>query len=208
MVVTGLPLRKAVITAKADAVKSKLPLLLVMGGSRGAHYINELVGDTLDDLLSKYRVVHQVGDSTTYGDYESLMLKKQELEELKQNRYELYKHISTEKLGKYLVSADLVLSRAGANTMAEFLYLEKKAVLIPLPESVNPEQLVNAKYYKETKLGTYLRQEDANADALKQSMDEVMKSTTNIQESDRKMFSELGNAAGKIVQELVALING
>jgi len=207
-VVTGLPLRKAVIEAKANEVEPEQPVLLVIGGSQGAHYINELVVDMLDSLLNKYKVVHQVGDSSVYGDFEALMLKKQKLETQKQNRYELYKHISTGKLGKYLALAKLVLSRAGANTMAELLYLEKKAVLIPLLESVNPEQLVNAKYYAGTKLGSYLKQEDANVNSLENELARVMKVSRNVQDSDRKIFRELKNAAGKIVYEIETLING
>jgi len=205
-VVTGLPIRKSVINAKAQIDKSKLPLILVMGGSQGAHFINQLIGNMLDDLLSAYRVVHQVGDSSVYDDYATLNLKRKEMKQEIGDKYELYKHISTEKIGAWLELADVVISRAGINTVAELLYLQKKAVLIPLLECINPEQLINAKYYKETGLGTYLKQDEVTPDSLHNEINNVMKH--NMDESDTPVFRVLEDAASHIVKEIIALTDG
>jgi len=204
--VTGLPIRKSVINAKAQMDKSKLPLILVMGGSQGAHFINQLIGNMLDDLLSVFRVVHQVGDSSAYDDYVTLNHKRKEMKQEIGDKYELYKHISTEKIGTYLELADIVISRAGINTMAELLYLQKKAVLIPLLESINPEQLVNARYYKETQLGTYLKQDEVTPEKLHNEINNIAKN--NAAKSDIPVFKMLEFAADNVVKELIAVTNG
>lgn len=206
-VVTGLPIRKVVIDAVTESRRRGLPLLLVMGGSQGAHYINELIGGMIDELLDQFVVIQQVGDSSYYNDYELLATKRKGMSEDKKNRWELYKHISTKKIGGLLEKADIVVSRAGINTVAELMYLKKRALLIPLLVSINPEQLENAIYYEKTRLGTYLNQEELTTEKLIQTLDSLMHRDDETNEDDRTKFRVLGEAANNIVKEIEILID-
>ena len=208
-VVTGLPLRKAIIKAKAKIrhKRSKLPMLLIMGGSQGAHFINKLISSILDDLLDKFRVVHQVGDASAYSDFSKLMIRRLDMNQKIRDNYELHKHISTAEIGNYLAQADIIVSRAGVNTMVELLYLEKKAVLVPLLESINPEQQMNADYYAKTGLGTYIRQEEATADKLLQTISRLLKQPAGVKNGHEQKLESI-EAAGKIIKELMVVADG
>lgn len=204
-VVTGLPIRKVVIDAIAESGRRGLPMLLIMGGSQGAHYINELIGGMIDELLDRFVVVQQVGDSSYYNDYELLATKRKGMSEDKKSRWELFKHISTKKIGGLLEKADIVVSRAGINTVAELMYLKKKALLIPLLVSINPEQLENAIYYQKTGLGTYLKQEEITAEKLIQALGGLVHIKVETKQDYRSRFKVLGEAATNIVKEIAIL---
>lgn len=166
-VVTGNPVRKEVLNVQEKMdIKISGKLLLIMGGSGGSHIINNLVEGMLPELLEKFTVIHQVGDTKEFNDYEKLIEKKATLSSELSDKYVVVKHISPTCIGWAYKQSDVILSRAGANTVSELLILGKKAVLIPLPHAGNNEQLANAKLYKSSGLGEYVEQKDATPELL------------------------------------------
>jgi UDP-N-acetylglucosamine--N-acetylmuramyl-(pentapeptide) pyrophosphoryl-undecaprenol N-acetylglucosamine transferase len=157
--ITGLPIRKALLKIKreefdVDFERNNKPLLYITGGSQGAHFINNLVGENFDSLLKNFNIIHQVGESTRYNDLPKLKA-------LKRKGYLPTAHISSDRVGWILKNSDIIISRAGMNTICEFLYLRKHALVIPLPKRINPEQIRNAKLYEKSGLGVVLEQEKA-----------------------------------------------
>lgn len=166
-VVTGNPIRPEVFTVdKKLSVPSDLPILFVTGGSTGAHFINTCVEYLLTPLLSKFVVIHQTGDSQTYKDYERLEALYKKMDKKNKERYILRKFILPSEIGWVYKNADVILSRAGANTVSELLALGKKAILIPLQYGQKQEQLENAKFYEEAGYGEYVEQQDVNLSDL------------------------------------------
>ena len=92
--------------------------ILIMGGSQGSQRMNEFIWQNLDKLLEKYQIIHQVGK----GNYENF--------ELRENYYftDYFKNNLAEAYG----AADIVVCRAGAQTIFELAALGKPAILIPL----------------------------------------------------------------------------
>ena len=108
------------------------PVVLVMGGSQGARQINNLVWGNLDKLLEKWQVVHITGKGNMkFG--------------LKKVGYKQFDLLFDELKDVYAASS-VVVSRGGANSLAEIAALEKKAVIIPLGLAASRgDQIVNAR---------------------------------------------------------------
>lgn len=152
IVFTGIPIKKEIIEAvKLKKEKNKTSLLYITGGSLGSHSINSLVFKTLPKLLEKFTILHQTGDSKTFNDHESLESLKTSLSKEKSEKYILKKFLTTKEVVNAMANADIVVSRAGINTVCELIYLQVPSLLIPLSFSQRNEQLKNANFAK--KLG-------------------------------------------------------
>jgi len=110
------------------------PVILVMGGSQGSMQINNLVRISLDELLKKFQIVHVVGG----GNIDISLHKK---------GYTQYEFLN-EQLKDVYAMAKLVVTRGGANSLAELAILGKRVVVIPLGgKASRGEQVENARYY-------------------------------------------------------------
>jgi UDP-N-acetylglucosamine--N-acetylmuramyl-(pentapeptide) pyrophosphoryl-undecaprenol N-acetylglucosamine transferase len=148
-VFTGNPVRESLLggdVAKAKAalgIKTSKPVLLVLGGSQGAKNINEVVIKILPRLLATYEVVHQCGEKNLQ---ETEDLAGQAGVKAGREGYHLYPFLSDsgDQVKHALTAADLILSRAGATTIAEIAAYGKPSILIPIQGSANDHQLHNA----------------------------------------------------------------
>ena len=150
-VVTGNPVRPAFYQADARlgleflgvtaAQKKAKPILLVMGGSLGAAQINELVWKNLSWLCERFIVVHQTGQKNA-------ALLPSDLTEEEKAAYHPYAFIYKE-MPSVIACADIVLSRAGANSIWECASLKKPMVLVPLEGAgTRGDQVDNAEYFE------------------------------------------------------------
>lgn len=124
-VLTGSPIRQELLHgSKAKGMSfcgftKDLPVLMIMGGSIGSVYINNAVRGCLDDLLRDYQIIHLCG--------------KGNLDESLAHRegYAQFEYIS-DNLPDLFAAADIMIARAGANSICEILALRKPNILIPL----------------------------------------------------------------------------
>jgi len=139
-VLTGSPIRKELLQGDRKkglsicewADKGK-PVILVTGGSQGAAAINNAIRDILPKLLNRFRVVHLCGKGNLSNE---TLPGYAEFEYVKEGLADLY------------TLADVVVSRAGANTLFELLAIRKPNLLIPLPlESSRGDQILNAESF-------------------------------------------------------------
>lgn len=148
-VVTGYPVRREFFTSERAAARAQwglrpdLPVLLVMGGSRGARSINRALTAALPTLLPQCQIVHISGTLDWPAvEQAASALRGQELAE----RYHPYPYLH--ELPAALAAADLVVARAGAATLAEFPAVGLPAILAPYPYS-GQHQDANAAYLAE-----------------------------------------------------------
>lgn len=159
IVVTGNPLRKEIFEIKKiQKVTPDKKILYVTGGSSGSHFINELIGSTIGDLVKEFTVIHQIGDGRAFHDFDTLEKVRNSLPEKLRADYILKKFVYPDEIGWVLAHADLVVARSGVNTVLELIALKKRALLIPLPHGQIGEQLVNAQLIKKMGLGEYVEQ--------------------------------------------------
>jgi len=135
-VIAGTPLRPALLEGDAERGRALLdappgrPVLLVTGGSLGAEALNRAVVEALPRLLETFVVVHVCGAG--------------KLPDLRCAGYHPYEYVRGE-WGDLLAAADLVVSRAGANTLFELLALRKPNLLVPLSRRASRgDQIENA----------------------------------------------------------------
>lgn len=140
-VLTGSPIREELTKGnKASAYKmcgftEAKPVILVIGGSLGAASINQTVREALPGLLKDFQVAHICGKDKIDPDY------------LHKEGYIQFEYVKAE-LKDLFAMADLVISRAGANSICELLALRKPNLLIPLSASSSRgDQILNAKSF-------------------------------------------------------------
>ena len=200
-VVTGNPVRPEVFKVyESFKLPSGLPVLYVTGGSAGAHAINTIIEYILPELLRNFVVIHQTGDAREFSDYERLTKLRNSLSGELKSRYLIKKFILPEEIGGVYKQADVVLSRAGANTVSELIALRKRALLIPLPFGQQEEQLENAKYYENTNLGEYILQKNVNLNILVKKLLSIRELKTP------SMPSFKNDGAEKIAREVFTIL--
>lgn len=160
-VVTGTPLRRELATGCARRGRRQLgidgidrPVLLVVGGSSGAAEVNAVVRSALPGLLERYVVVHVCGPGRTRA------------EPAGQPGYVQREYVR-EGWGDVVAAADLVVSRAGANALYEWLALGKPHLLVPLPRTASRgDQIENAAFAAGNGWSLVLPEDALSADTL------------------------------------------
>ncbi len=205
IVMTGNPIRKfPIFHNKFSLFKNNLPTIYITGGSLGSHTINILIEGIISELLEKYNIIHQSGDTYEYRDFERMEEIRMNLPEKLRDNYILKKFIDPSQIGDLLNLSSLVISRSGMNTVTELIYFEKPALLIPLPFSQNNEQLKNAKFLEKIGLGIVLPQSKANRKKLVKAI-ELMLNNRKKYKINQEEFRGLSgkNAA----QNIISVIN-
>lgn len=176
VIVTGNPVRPVFYNTNPDkgrtflGIKDKTekPILLVLGGSSGARQINELVYNSIDFLCRNFIVVHQTG--LVNGDDN----KSKELVEKYGDSYKPYNFIYQE-MPDVVSSSDIILSRAGANSICEAAVLKKPMVLIPLCGSgTRGDQVDNAKFFEQKNAAMVLIGNDADPAHLEEALTKLL----------------------------------
>jgi len=139
-VVTGNPVMTQVAEISPKTQKGHPPVVFITLGSRGSQRINEVVRRALEKLLSGFRVIHLAGllDKNKFKEIKSKLSKELA------DRYELYDRVDPLQIDNLYREADIVIARAGANTVSEIMATCRPSVLIPIPWSYLNEQMENA----------------------------------------------------------------
>ena len=163
---TGTPIRPALYTGSREKAlaftgfSGEKPVLLIMGGSLGAQKLNELARAALPMLCENYEVLHLCGKGKHDCSCSAC-------------GYNQYEYIN-EELPDLFALSDIVLSRAGANSVFELLALNKPSVLVPLPSSASRgDQLLNASYFEKKGYAAVVDQDTATPESLVQAINEV-----------------------------------
>ncbi len=123
------------------------PTIMVIGGSLGAKSLNEAVAQNLPAILSKYQLVHIAGKNGYNPD-------------LKGRGYIQYEYVDA-GLKDLLALADVVVSRAGSNSIFELASLCKPMILVPLPSTASRgEQSLNAQSFADKGYAEIIADED------------------------------------------------
>ena len=167
-VLTGSPIRKELLEGSAAKGKElcgfddNLPIIMIIGGSIGAGPINDAIRGILPELLTRYQIVHLCG--------------KGKLDEHLVNTpgYKQFEYISDE-LPHVFAMADIVISRAGANSICEILALKKPNLLIPLSAKASRgDQILNAKSFESQGFSYVLQEEDMTDSTLLSAIEKVL----------------------------------
>lgn len=198
-VVTGAPIRESISCGDAEkglkmcGFSNEKPVILVMGGSLGSVTINTVVRNSLDSLLSRYNVAHICGKNNVDDS-------------IKADGYAQFAYLH-ERLIDLFACADIIVSRAGSNSIFEFLSLKKPNLLIPLSKKASRgDQILNARSFKKHGFSEVLMEEDLSVASLVKNI--------NILYDNRHRYTvnmsslQTGDGVSKIMAELSNICNG
>lgn len=189
--VTGYPVRQALRSwdrpsaRRALNLSPDLPVLLVMGGSKGARNLNRAVFAELPGLLAEMQIIHLSGE-LDWSEVESV---RKNFSAGQSSRYHPHPYLHAE-MGAALAAADLVVSRAGASTLGEYPLFGLPAILVPYPYAWR-YQRVNAQYLAGQGAAMVVNDEDLGRDL-----------TLKVQQliRDKGRLEKMGQAMSKLAR--------
>jgi len=148
------------------------PILLILGGSQGAERVNELILDSLDELLVNFAIIHQTGklNYETCNNSATLLIP----DEARLAEYHPVPFLGETLLNEAYHRADIVISRAGSNSIYEIALHGKPSILIPIPESISHDQRTNAYAYARSGATTVMEESNITDTLLRSEIDRIM----------------------------------
>lgn len=196
---TGLPVRRELLSGSREegfklcgfSATGNLPVILVMGGSQGAQNINTALESILPQLVQKFRVVHLTGKGKSLSYQNS--------------RYKSFEFLN-EELKHIFAIADFVVSRSGANSIFEFLALQKPMLLIPLVHGSRGDQVDNARSFSTKGWATTLLEKDLTPESFMTAIGQLQTNADQMKAEQAK--SPMHGIEGRIMDALRATIAG
>ena len=178
----GNPVRNSFISdvteKNRDDLRSELgvedtPFLLVFGGSLGAQRINEAIKELVESWDSESIVVHHVIGERDFNDARFKASNPTARVDYRPVEYE-------NNMARIMAAADLVISRAGATTVAEIAIVGVPSILIPLPNAPGDHQTENAKALYVKGGAIHLRNNDLDGNQLKNQVISLISEKNNL----------------------------
>ncbi len=191
--VSGPPIRKELLNGDVEKAKklcgfkSQKPVLLIIGGSTGAKKINDAILESIDEITKTYNIIHIVG--------------KGNLSETNNDSYFQVEYLKGE-LKDCLKYADIVISRAGSNSIFELLSLNKPNILIPLSKAASRgDQIDNAKVFESKGYSMVLDEDVLTKESLVSSINELYTNKDKYIENMKK--SNFTNGIDEIINQII-----
>ena len=162
--------------------------LLVFGGSQGSKFLNEKIKIALESgSLDFINIVWIVGKN----NYESL-------KHLERKNIIIYDYCN--KMSAIYQNVDLVLSRAGAMTIAELIKFKKPSILVPFKYSSENHQHYNAKYLQDNLCSKLIEEDNFNEDVFVSTL-------KNLSQNDRILDSMKSNFKNIAIPDTLSIIS-
>ncbi len=166
--------------------KSLIPRILITGGSQGAQFLNEIFVSNAEKLCEKYFVTCLSGKGKAVS--------------FTNKNFEQFEFLPADVLSQKIHESDLIITRAGANSLFEIIAAKKPAIVIPLPSAAKNHQFLNAEFFAKQSLLRVLLQNEETSLKLCEEIESVL-NDKGLRENLAK--SEIENKAEKIAEELV-----
>jgi len=174
--------------------------IIVLGGSQGTEIFGIIVPSVIKMLKEKgYKI--RIMQQCIFSQKNSI------IDFYKKNGIENYVFEFDNNILKLISSSDLAITRCGASTIAELAHTLTPFIGVPLPNSIDNHQYLNAKYYENKKCCWILEQKNFNNENLFNLILETLKNRNkleNIYESMKKNYSQ--NVYNNIEKEIKEFI--
>jgi len=202
-IVVGNPVRRSIreVSNKVDARKGKPFTVLIFGGSQGARALNEAVLqslDYMDDVKGKLRFIHQTGEAGA--------VRAREAYEKKGFAGSVYPFIND--MAQAYAECNLVISRAGATTLAEITAVGRASLLVPYPYAYKGHQEINARWLASQGAAEVLMEDGLTGRVLAEKIKRCASERKRLLAMEERAKSlARPDAADKIVEECRRLAN-
>ncbi len=188
--VTGVPVRREFSEVSPEILMSERLRLLVFGGSQGSRPLNRMVCDALPFFPSdRITLIHQTGPadhSWVEEKYTEAGVEAQVVDFI-------------QDMPASMARSDLILSRAGASTVAEIAAAGRPALLVPLPQAADDHQRKNAAVFVQKRAAVVLEQEATTGPELARVLVELADDPDRL----RQMAQASGTLAGRHSREKI-----
>ncbi|WP_428908739.1 undecaprenyldiphospho-muramoylpentapeptide beta-N-acetylglucosaminyltransferase [Niallia sp. Krafla_26] len=207
VVLTGNPRASEVLNQDGKkgrasvGLSERQPVVLIVGGSRGARPINEAVLKSLSMLGQKpYQILYVTGDV----HYDEV---KKEVDLIGNPKNVVIKPF-IHNMPEILAGVDLTVARAGATTLAELTSLGIPSILIPSPYVTNNHQEKNARALSDHHAAKVVLEQDLSGQKLVEEIDRILMDQDKLLEM-KKAAKNLGipDAAGRLYKLMKDLVN-
>ena len=193
-VLTGSPIRKEILTGSKQIgkeiceFKDDKEIILVMGGSLGSKVINDAIRENINNILKYNNIIHICGKGNLDKSLENI------------SGYKQFEYVS-EDLKHLMHAADYIISRAGANSIFEFLALKKPTLLIPLSKNASRgDQILNANSFKKEGFSLVMQEEELQKEG-------ILKGIKMLKESKQDLINNMNKSnMSDGVKEIVKVI--
>jgi len=184
---------------KIDTMNNDVDLLII-GGSQGAKLFDTIIQSSIIDLSKKYKF--KVYQQTNQKNFNSLKLFYQ-ANEIEHELFDFNKDISV-----LMNKANICLTRAGASTLAELVFLNIPHLAIPLPTAKDNHQFENAFFYNQHGCNWILNQKEINNNNLTNKLCNIIdnKEVYLSKKKNMKNFS-YQNTWNNVNQKIISTIN-
>lgn len=206
---TGNPIRKNIKIPTTEGSREYLrlepdvPVILILGGSQGAKLINESIMDILPTLLSKYQIIHQVGNKNIADvkKMANVVLDKSP----HQHRYRPYPYLDDLAMKMAAGAASLIISRAGS-TIFEIANWGRPSILIPITETNGDHQRQNAYIYSRTGAASVIEESNLIENIFIEEIERIMgdKELSDSMKASAREFAK-PEAADTIAREIIKI---
>jgi UDP-N-acetylglucosamine--N-acetylmuramyl-(pentapeptide) pyrophosphoryl-undecaprenol N-acetylglucosamine transferase len=207
---TGIPIRKALTRVEPEGARQYLelerevPTVLILGGSQGSTRINDAILSALPEIVSFANIIHQTGEAN-FKNVEGVA-RVVLTNNPNAKRYHPINYFSEVALQRAAGVADIVVSRAGASSIAEIGLWKKPSILIPIPEAISHDQRMNAYAYARTGAAAVIEEENLTPHLLASEIKHIL---SDQELSQRMSTSAEGftdpDAARILAHEVIAL---
>ena len=201
VVMTGNPVRAAVtaLAAVDYPVLSEggMMRILVIGGSQGASVFSDVVPEAMKRLPADVRARIRLDQQC----------REVELSTVRERYTQIGMQVDLAPffadVAARLASAHLVVSRAGASSVAELMVAGKPAILVPLPIATDNHQYYNAQAIEDTGAGWVVTQQAFTPESLASKIETLMRVPHRLSEAAAAMRSLAHTNAAQALAEVV-----
>lgn len=198
-VLTGSPIREEMLNGiKLQGIeicgfKDEKEILFIMGGSLGSKVINDVIRENLEELLTKFNIIHICGKGNLDKNLQGF------------NGYKQFEFVS-EELPHLMKAADFIISRAGSNSIFEFLALKKPTLLIPLSRKASRgDQILNANSFKNEGYSLVMEEEEINKESFMKKIEELKERKEELIKNMSGRKDKIGTQA--VIQTILDAMN-
>lgn len=206
---TGQPIRKEIIHGDPNGalpffkLNQGLPVILVLGGSQGAETINDIIVDTLPELLNRYQIIHQTGKNNIDAVLSRSKLVMENNPNI--NRYVALPYLNNLATRMAAGCADIVVSRAGS-AIFEIASWGTPSIIIPITNSNGDHQRKNAFNYARSGACEVIEEGNLSAHLFVAEIDKLLSSKEKLNDMKKNALSfAIPTAAEKIAESAIEI---
>lgn len=206
---TGNPIRKDILMAISTGsreflkLEEKTPVVFIIGGSQGSQFLNDILIDSLNELVERYQIIHQTGRNNfkMVTETSKIVMKENKFA----YRYHPYDYMNDLTMRMSAGAAQVIVSRAGS-AIFEIAAWGVPSIIVPLSKEVSHDQTKNAFAYARAGAASVIEEHNLTSHILIGEIDRIINNPSNVEKMKQgaKEFSHL-DAAGKIAEVLLEI---